>query len=241
MLSKALDELARARANVARVAGRQIQNLEQRASLRALAFAWFQSHRPTVAQEVEASALSEADAAYRIILDAAENRSAKKTYLDAMASAKASLIALRGHAVVERGDALGDAAPDFSPLAADPAMRGILERRWGECRKCIAAGAPLAGIVMMGGLLEALFVARANRMKDTSPLFRAATTPIHPKTKKALDLREWTLRPYLDVGHELGWISRSAKDVAALLRDYRNYVHPEKERSHAVGGACQQE
>ena len=36
-------------------------------------------------------------------------------------------------------------------------MRGILGRRWEECRKCIAADAPLAAVVMMGGLLEALF------------------------------------------------------------------------------------
>jgi hypothetical protein len=47
-------------------------------------------------------------------------------------------------------------------------------------------------------------------------------------------LSEWTLRHYIDVGHELGWISRSGKDVAAVLRDYRNYVHPEKQRSHGV-------
>jgi hypothetical protein len=42
------------------------------------------------------------------------------------------------------------------------------------------------------------------------------------------------LASYIDVGHDLKWISRSAKDVAAILRDYRNYIHPEKERSHGV-------
>jgi hypothetical protein len=36
------------------------------------------------------------------------------------------------------------------------------------------------------------------------------------------------------VAAELGWISRSGKDVAAVLRDYRNYIHPEKERAHGV-------
>jgi hypothetical protein len=47
-------------------------------------------------------------------------------------------------------------------------------------------------------------------------------------------LSDWTLRHYIDVGQELGWISRSGKDVAAVLRDYRNYIHPEKQRSHGV-------
>ena len=36
------------------------------------------------------------------------------------------------------------------------------------------------------------------------------------------------------VGHQLEWITRSAKDVDAVLCDYRNYVHQEKERSHGV-------
>jgi hypothetical protein len=46
------------------------------------------------------------------------------------------------------------------------------------------------------------------------------------------------LAPYIDVGHDLGWISRSAKDIAIVLRDYRNYVHPEKERAHGVSLAA---
>jgi hypothetical protein len=66
---------------------------------------------------------------------------------------------------------------------------------------------------MMGGLLEALFVARANLMTNKTPLFRAKATPIDSKTKKPLALPEWTLRPYIDVAAELGWISRSGKDV----------------------------
>jgi hypothetical protein len=113
-------------------------------------------------------------------------------------------------------------------------MREILERRWDECQRCLDAEAHLAATVMMGGLLEALFVARANRLQDKKPLFTAKATPLDSQTKKPLPLSRWTLQPYLDVGHELGWISSSAKDIAVVLRDYRNYVHPEKERSHGV-------
>jgi hypothetical protein len=107
-------------------------------------------------------------------------------------------------------------------------------RRWDECKRCLDASAPLAATVMMGGLLEALFVSRANRLSDKSKLFASKMTPIDPKTKKPLDLRQWTLAPYIDVGYDLRWISRSAKEVAAILRDYRNFIHPEKERSHGV-------
>ncbi len=92
----------------------------------------------------------------------------------------------------------------------------------------------MAATVMMGGFLEALFVARANQMTDKAPLFRARATPIDQKTRKPLQLPEWTLRHYIDVAQELGWISRSAKEIAEVLRDYRNYIHPEKQRSHNV-------
>ena len=37
-----------------------------------------------------------------------------------------------------------------------------------------------------------------------------------------------------DVANELRWIRQSAKDVGQVLRDYRNYIHPEKELSHGV-------
>jgi hypothetical protein len=111
-------------------------------------------------------------------------------------------------------------------------MRAILERRWIECTKCVAVKAHLASIVMMGGLLEALFVARANQLPDKSVLVRAPSAPT--KAGKAAPLDEWMLKNYITVGHDLGWITRSARDVAGVLGEYRNYVHPEKERRHKV-------
>ena len=42
------------------------------------------------------------------------------------------------------------------------------------------------------------------------------------------------LKDYIDVVHELGWITASAKDVGAVLRDYRNYIHPQRQLSHGV-------
>lgn len=92
----------------------------------------------------------------------------------------------------------------------------------------------MAATVMMGGLLEALFVARANALGDKSPLFKAKSTPLDSKTKKPLMLKDWTLRPFIDVGYELGWITKSGKDIAVVLRDYRNIIHPEKQRSFGI-------
>jgi len=212
-----------------------VRSREQKDFLKATAFSWFRSRRPALEGTVPTDCLDAIDAAFRLVLEAADKNSAKTTFASALLSAKQGVVAARGATLTTTQNTPSpDVVPSFAALASDPLMQAILERRWRECGACIQAGAVLAATVMMGGLLEALFVARANRLADKSVLFSCQSTPIDPKTKKPLDLRQWTLAPYIDVGHELQWISRSAKDVAAILRDYRNYVHPEKERSHGV-------
>jgi hypothetical protein len=231
-LASVLQELAAARKRVSRSSGRQIRNREDRDLLSATAYAWFQSHRQQITADQEL--IEPVNTAYHTILDATDRNTTKAAYLQAMTAAKDALVALRGHILLASRNPTVEAPPNFSPLVGDPVMRGILERRWNECQKCLGLGADLAAIVMMGGLLEALFVARANVMTNKGALFKCKATPQDPKTKKPTDLRDWTLGPYIDVGHEIGWITRSAKDVAAVLRDYRNYIHPEKERSHGI-------
>lgn len=112
-------------------------------------------------------------------------------------------------------------------------MQTILGERWRECVKCVAAGAPLSAVVMMGGMLEGLLLARVNQLRDPSAVFKAASAP-KDKTGNPLKLNEWGLKNYLDVAHELGWISRTTKDVGEIVRDYRNYIHPQKQYSHGV-------
>lgn len=213
----------------------QVRNAEHRDFFRATALSWFQGRRSGVARDMPADVVEAIDLPYRTILNATDKNSSKNTYVSAAKQAKETLVEARTRALVPQPTVrTADAAPSFAPLAADPVMQGILERRWDECRRCIEAGAPLAATVMMGGLLEALLVARANKLADKSKLFKVRATPVDPKTKKPLDLRQWMLGPYIDVGHELKWLSNSAKNVAVILRDYRNYIHPEKERSHGV-------
>ncbi|MDF0643291.1 MAG: hypothetical protein P0111_04630 [Nitrospira sp.] len=69
-----------------------------------------------------------------------------------------------------------DPVPEFAPLAFDDKMKEILNRRWRECQVCAQAGAHLAAIVMMGGLLENLFVARQGALKDKTSLIAGGGT-----------------------------------------------------------------
>ncbi len=91
----------------------------------------------------------------------------------------------------------------------------------------------MAATVMIGGLLEALLLARVNRETNQSPIFRAKSAP-RDKVGKTLSLKDWALKNYIDVAHELGWITKAAKDISEVLRDYRNYIHPYKELSHSL-------
>jgi hypothetical protein len=86
---------------------------------------------------------------------------------------------------------------------------------------------------MIGGLLEGLLLARVNRENNKTPIFTAGASP-KDKQNKTLPLKDWTLQDYIAVAHELKWITVAAKDVGVVLRDYRNYIHPQKELSHGV-------
>jgi hypothetical protein len=126
-----------------------------------------------------------------------------------------------------------DTPPQFTPLISDPKMQAILQKRWQECVVCIRSGAPLAATVMMGGILEGLLLARINQISNKAPVFTATAAP-RDQAGKTMPLKDWGLKNYIDVAHELGWITTTAKDIGEVLRDYRNYIHPQKEFSHGI-------
>lgn len=214
---------------------RQLTKNDDLDYFKSLAYSWFHSRLPKLNELWPGIELGPISGCFKNILDSTAKRTLRSVYQSTLKNVKKEIVTKRGELVLNPapgGDV--DVPPDFSKLVGDATMQQILFQRWDECQICVSSGTYLAATVMMGGLLEALFVAYANRLKDKSPMFSAKAAPQDPKTKKTLQLSKWTLRPYIDVGHELGWITRSGKDVAEVLRDYRNYVHPEKQRSHGV-------
>jgi hypothetical protein len=211
----------------------QVRGLE-RDIIRATALAWFQSLRPQLVAVFSEADLQPVDEMYGKVVEASHRNVARSSYVDTLKSIHGSLVQLRSGNVVKLAAATTtDNPPDFSKLISDAAMRAILERRWTECVTCISCGAPLAATVMIGGLLEGLLLARVNRENNKTPIFTAVAAP-KDRQNKTLPLKEWTLQDYIGVGHELGWITVAAKDVSVVLRDYRNYIHPQKELSHGV-------
>jgi hypothetical protein len=239
-LDAAIDELTKARSLTNRIRGAQVRGAETRAVLKSTSYAWFKTHRPIVEAGASSVDLSDVDKHYKTVLDSTERSAAKRTYLASLAAAKAALVEVRSAVltlpILPAAASTDDLAPDFAPLAGSADMRDVLTRRWHECHKCVDAGAHLAAIVMMGGLLEALFVARANKMGDKGPLIRAASAP-KDREGKTLNYQDWMLDSYIKVGHELNWISDSARQVADVLKEFRNYIHPAKELRHGVSFA----
>jgi hypothetical protein len=234
-VSAAIDDLKRLRGSLSRAKQRQIRTGEEKAYLKAIALAWFQSYRPDIGKQVSHTDLVEIDSGYQAILSASERSPSSAKVAGIAKKLIGDLVALQALLVSNYAPArhASDSPPAF-PSIPDQVMRRILIRRWQECVNCLSADAPLAATVMMGGLLEGLFLARVNRDPNKSAIFTARTAPRDSKTRQTLPLKEWTLKDFIAVAQELGWISQSVRDVSQILRDYRNYIHPQTELTNQL-------
>lgn len=237
-IDAAIREAESLRKNLKKSNTKQVGSKSERDIAKATALAWFNNHLPSLSRTIGSEQCDCVSTLFQKLLTFTDKSTTRSKYYDILKSIKSELFVLRPF-VVDSGVMIqpthsSDAPPDFSSLIGDPKMQKILVERWKECVACLNAQAPLAATVMMGGLLETLMLARFNCETDKTPIFLASTAPKDKKTKKTLQFKEWTLRHYLDVGHEMGWISRSTKDVGEVVRDFRNYVHPYKQFSHNV-------
>jgi hypothetical protein len=237
VLGKAINELDRLEKVLKKGRPRiQVKLTDERSLAKATALTWFSSHRERIRSAVEASDLETVDTAYKDLYESSERASSRELYLSKIKALKLRLRQLRSELVSSpdnRTMPTADPPPEFAPLVSDLKMQQILAERWRECFKCLVADAPLAATVMMGGLLEALLLSRINKEHDKQKIFTARHAP-KDKAGKSRALSQWTLKDYIDVAHELTWITQSARNVGAVLRDYRNCIHPERQLSHNV-------
>lgn len=210
----------------------RISSQEIRSHLRAVGFAWFKSYRQNYHESAFSDSLSVLDLEYRALIDAAEKRPQKDNILRHLKRIQSVLKQVRVQALCTAPPitARSDVPPSFSSLVSDPFMQSILLSRWTECISCISADAPVAAIVMMGGLLESFLLARINKEPNKQPIFQAKSAP-KDKSGNVRPLKDWMLRDYIDVAYELLWIPKSAHGISDVLRDYRNYIHPYKQFS----------
>jgi hypothetical protein len=216
---------------------KQVQSQEERSLVKATALSWFTNLRPEL--NLDDSILDNVNEDYKYLLEACEKGTKRESYFLKLKSLRHELIKVRSenilhYTTISNPKTTSDIPPNFDVLIKDLRMKNILLNRWDECIKCIKSDAPLAATVMMGGMLEAILLAKINALPDKAGIFKLSSAPLDKKTGKVIPLQDWTLRNYIDISHEIGWISQSAKDVGEVLRDYRNYIHPYKEFSHGT-------
>ena len=237
-IDAAIREAEQLRKTLRRKLSLQVQSSEERAVTRATALSWFKNHREVITSVVDDQNVTEVDALYKAILAASERKTIRSKYFGNLRIIKRLLVETRSRNMEKLARSTSRHTPDqppiFAPLIPDEQMQTILIARWNESVACIMADAPLAATVMMGGLLEALLLARVNSEGNKESVFRAAHAPKDKDAGKTLPLNKWTLRHYIDVAHELHWISQTARDVGEVLGDYRNYIHPYKQLSRGV-------
>lgn len=222
-----LSDVDKLRTVIRNVRGKQITSAETKAHIGAVAQGWFNTYKAmTAGKDVD-----HIDTIFGALLTAAERSPSTDKVRKQLKALRGQIVDLQTEMVRDPPQPLTpqDIAPSFATVS-NPLMRAILVRRWDECVACLIAGAPMAATVMMGGLLESLFLARINREANQAPIFTAQAAP-KDKQGKTLPLNQWMLGSYIAVSHELGWITQSGKDVSEVLQDYRNYIHPQKELS----------
>lgn len=235
-LDAAVNEVTKLRAVLKRSSSSQVQSADELGLLKATALTWFNNHRKSLAPAVGDQVIRAIDGSFAALLQMGDRRPSRGKCNTLLKDIRSQLSSVRAQAAnPPSGETkTTEQPPDFSVLVSDITMQAILTERWRECGNCIAANAPLAATVMMGGLLEGLLLARVHRETDKTKIFVAVSSPKDKANGKALPLKEWTLKNYIEVAHELKWISQPARDLGTVLRDYRNYIHPEKQRAHGL-------
>lgn len=229
LFDSAIQEVDKLKKHLAKQQVIQIRSLTDCELIRAYSLAWSRTHRANALTVVSVEQLSKVDLLYGRLSTATYKATARTIYIALLKEIRGELLAIQGQSFVVIPISTDLKIPDISALVQNPEMASILQRRMQEVLDAIEKS-PLTATIMMGAVLEALFLARINILADKKPLFSLKVTP-RDKSGKAHELKEWGLNDFIEVGHEMGWIRKPLKDISTVLRDYRNIIHPVKELS----------
>lgn len=98
---------------------------------------------------------------------------------------------------------------DFSQISVAEETARHLERLWDEAATCHAAGTSLATVFTLGSLLEGALQAKC-------------------QAAGVSDAAGMSLSQLIDLATERGWLHQTRSRFGDVLRNYRNYVHPDK-------------
>lgn len=117
---------------------------------------------------------------------------------------------------------------NIEKIGLDGRLTDILKLRLNEIEKCIRSEASLSVLFLCGSTLEGILLGLATKYSSKYNQAKSAPKDKEDKVKK---LHEWTLRAFIDVSCELGFIKEDVKKFSHALRDFRNYIHPYQQLS----------
>lgn len=235
IIGQAIDSAEKLDKLLRKATSKQVTANDERMNVKAVAFTWFESLRPTLIHPASTTLLIPLDKAYTDLLEFRDKSTSRMKYRSHLRALKAELIRFRSQltVLIASGQISVHQKPDFTKLVIDKRLLSIIDRRWSETEKCLE-GAPLASVVMIGALLEALLLSRIEREPDKSFLSKLKCAPKDGGSGKTKKLTTWTLNDYMNACFEMGWIRRPVKDIGGVLRDYRNLIHPREELKQGI-------
>lgn len=108
-------------------------------------------------------------------------------------------------------------------LHLEQAVSDIMKRRINEVEICINQEAPLAAVIMIGGILEGILLGVST--KHPKEFNQTTCAPKNPDGT-VRHFQDWTLNNFIDSASELGMLNRDVKKFSHVVRDFRNYIHP---------------
>lgn len=122
----------------------------------------------------------------------------------------------------------------FTKLPISVPCRDMLEVLRKEACKCFNCEANFACVVLVGSMLEHIFYDIATH--DPQKFNCSAKAPKTRDKKKdkqtACEFKDWTLQQFIEVAVSIKLIGPDLGDLADIVRDWRNYLHPNKSLSN---------
>ena len=117
---------------------------------------------------------------------------------------------------------------EFYNIVKQLNIKGIeyksLENKILELKKALDNQLTYSIIFLSGSILETIFLYYARNNKD---FLKAKSTPKYNQNIKSFD--QWKLNDLIIVAKEIGLIKKDVESQCHIIKDYRNYIHPNKE------------
>ena len=118
------------------------------------------------------------------------------------------------------------AIPNLEKLPVEGQVIPVIDRRLKEARLALEVGANLSVVFLCGSVLEAVLLGAA---QNSPSKFSQADTAPKPKGGTVKKISNWSLAECIDVACEVGLLKPDVVKFSHGLRDFRNYIHPQRE------------